>query len=58
MKLMVLGNLDQESECHECGEVNILDSTLNICFDCWCLLDLKEQENQEQALAAQNEEEE
>ena len=55
---MVLGNLDQESECHECGEVNILDSTLNICFDCWCLLDLKEQENQEQALAAQNEEEE
>ena len=55
---MIMGNIDQESECQECGEMNILDSTLNICFDCWCLLDLKEQENQEQALAAEKEEEE
>ena len=53
---MVMGNIDQESECHECGETNILDSTLNICFDCWCVLDLKEQENQQQSLTETEEE--
>tara|TARA_B100000459_G_scaffold139347_1_gene97553 strand:- start:648 stop:803 length:156 start_codon:yes stop_codon:yes gene_type:complete len=47
---MVMGNIDQEGVCHECGETNILDSSLNICFDCWCVLDLKEQEKQQQSL--------
>ena len=48
-------NLDSVEEenygsCHECGEDNILDSTLKICFDCWCVLDLKasEQEKEEE----------
>jgi hypothetical protein len=53
---MVMGNIEQESECQECGETNILDSTLNICFDCWCLLDLKEHEQQQEN--AENHEEE
>ena len=53
---MIMGNIDQESECQECGELNILDSTLNICFDCWCILDLKEQENQQQQDDAKEEE--
>ena len=53
---MIMGNIDQESECQECGETNILDSMLNICFDCWCLLDLKEHE-QQQENAANTEEE-
>lgn len=53
---MIMGNIDQESECQECGEMNILDSTLNICFECWCILDLKEQENQQQQNAAKEEE--
>jgi hypothetical protein len=52
---MVMGNIDQESECQECGEMNILDSTLNICFDCWCILDLKEQESQQQSLTEEEE---
>jgi hypothetical protein len=33
-----------EGKCKECKQVDILDSTLEICFDCWCVLDLKEQE--------------
>ena len=53
---MVMGNIDQESVCQECGETNILDSTLNICFECWCLLDLKEHEQQQ--INAENHEEE
>jgi hypothetical protein len=44
---MIMGNIDQESECQECGELNILDSTLRICFDCWCVMDLKEHEQQQ-----------
>lgn len=32
--------------CDECGEDNILDSTLKICFDCWCVLDLKASEQE------------
>jgi len=35
--------------CQECGEENILDSTLKICFDCWCVLDLKAQESEQSA---------
>lgn len=39
---------DVESEnigtCQECNEENILDSTLRICFDCWCILDAKQHE--------------
>lgn len=35
---------DNMAECQECGECNILDSTLKICFDCWVILDLKEHE--------------
>jgi hypothetical protein len=53
---MVLGNVDQERECHECGETDILDSTLNICFECWCLLDLKEHETQQENAASLEEE--
>ena len=34
-------------QCEECGEENILDSTLKICFDCWCVLDLKAQESEQ-----------
>lgn len=52
---MIMGNIDQESECQECGELNILDSTLRICFDCWCVMDLKAHEQQQ--LAAKVEEE-
>ena len=53
---MVDGNIDQESECQECGETNILDSTLNICFDCWCLLDLKEHEQHQEDAAMREDE--
>jgi hypothetical protein len=52
---MVLGNMDPERECHECGETDILDSTLNICFECWCLLDLKEHETQQENAASEEE---
>ena len=52
---MVMGNIDAERVCHECGETNILDSTLNICFDCWCILDLKAQENEQQQLLTEEE---
>lgn len=55
---MVMGNVDQESECQECGEMNILDSTLNICFDCWCLLDIQECERRANELLLEAEEEE
>lgn len=34
--------------CKECGERNILDSTMEICFDCWCILDIKNQESEEE----------
>lgn len=36
---------DNLGECQECGEESILDSTVKICFDCFCLLDIKEHEN-------------
>lgn len=36
--------IDNLGKCQECEELNVLDSTLNICFDCWCLLDVKEHE--------------
>jgi hypothetical protein len=41
---------DNFGSCNECGENNILDSTLKICFDCWCILDVKasEQEKEEE----------
>lgn len=39
---------DNLGECQECGESNILDSTLRVCFDCWCILDLKNHENNEE----------
>lgn len=38
---------DNLGKCQECNEENILDSSLKICFDCWCLLDLKNQENEQ-----------
>jgi len=52
---LVLGNMDPERECQECGETDILDSTLNICFECWCLLDLKEHETQQKNAATEEE---
>jgi hypothetical protein len=36
--------IENVGTCDECGEENILDSSLKICFDCWCVLDLKNQE--------------
>ena len=54
---MVIVNNEGEGQCQECGETNILDSTLNICFECWCILDLKEQENQQQRSVAKDQEE-
>lgn len=38
------GNVDGEAICEECGETDILDSNLKICFECWSLMDLKEHE--------------
>jgi hypothetical protein len=54
---VVIVNSEGEGQCQECGETNILDSSLNICFDCWCLLDLKEHEQQHENAANQEEEE-
>ena len=53
---MVIVNSEGEGQCQECGETNILDSSLNISFDCWCLLDLKEHEQQQEDAAIQQEE--
>lgn len=36
--------IENVGTCQECGEDNILDSTLRICFDCWCVMDQKEHE--------------
>lgn len=30
--------------CNECGETDTLDPSMRVCFDCWCILDIKEQE--------------
>lgn len=30
--------------CQECGKTDTLDPSMRICFDCWCILDLKESE--------------
>jgi hypothetical protein len=40
--------IENIGRCDECGEENILDSSLKICFDCWCILDLKNQEQEEE----------
>jgi hypothetical protein len=32
--------------CKECGVEDTLDPGMRICFECWCLLDLKEHEQQ------------
>lgn len=50
-----MGNIDEPSVCQECGEVDILDSTLKICFECWCVLDLKEQESRDDKAMAEDE---
>lgn len=34
--------------CLECGETDTLDPSMRICFECWCVLDIKEQEKQEE----------
>ena len=39
--------LDNLGICKECGQDNILDGTIGICFDCWCILDLKVQESEQ-----------
>jgi len=41
MQLIGMGNIDEERKCHECGIVTILDSTKNICFDCWSTLEVR-----------------
>lgn len=40
--------LDNLGKCEECGEENILDGDARICFDCWCVLDLKAQESEKE----------
>ena len=40
--------IENVGKCDECGEENILDASLKICFDCWCVLDLKNQEQEEE----------
>lgn len=55
---MVIVNSEGEGQCQECGETNILDSTLNICFDCWCLLDIQEAERRANELLVEVELEE
>ena len=47
MRLIDMGNIDQERKCHECGIVTILDSTKNICFDCWSTLEVRIAEEEE-----------
>jgi len=41
MRLIGMGNIDTERKCNECGIVTILDSNLNICFDCWSTLEVR-----------------
>ena len=40
--------IENMGTCEQCGEDNILDSSMKICFDCWCVLDIQEQEKQEE----------
>ena len=40
--------LENIGQCRECGRHNILDSTIGICFDCWCVMDISEQEANEE----------
>jgi len=47
MRLIGMGNIDEERKCHECGIVTILDSTMNICFDCWSTLEVRIKEEEE-----------
>lgn len=30
--------------CKECGDEDTLDPSMKICFECWCLMDIKEHE--------------
>jgi hypothetical protein len=52
---MIQPGIEPEAKCKECGEIDILDSTLKICFECWCVLDIKEHEIAQASIA--NEEE-
>ena len=33
--------------CTECKQEEILDSNRDICWDCWCLIDLENQEKEQ-----------
>lgn len=34
--------------CTECKQEEVLDSNRDICWDCWCLLDVVAHENQDE----------
>ncbi len=40
--------LENIGACEQCGENNILDSSLKICFDCWCILDIQNHEKEKE----------
>ena len=40
--------------CTECKQEEVLDSNLDICWDCWCLIDLKQHEIELADLSADN----
>jgi len=46
MRLISMGNIDEERQCNECAKVTILDSNLNICFDCWSTLEVRIKEEE------------
>jgi hypothetical protein len=40
--------------CTECKQEEVLDSNRDICWDCWCTLDLVAQESESADLSAGN----
>ena len=40
--------------CTECKQEEILDSNRDICWDCWCLIDLVNHESESADLSAGN----
>lgn len=44
--LDIMGNIDKEEPCPECGEVMILDGEAQICYECWSNLMVVEAEEE------------
>ena len=40
--------------CTECKQEEVLDSNRDICWDCWCLIDLAKHESESADLFADN----